>query len=56
MPSITSVERIDENTLRLTWQIDQDENSDLLRYRIFFSRENDDSLYEWPGEYQYTFI
>lgn len=43
------MERLDENTLKLSWTIDHSSET-LSRYRILFAREGaGDRLFEWPG-------
>lgn len=52
IPSIRSVEQIDENTLKVSWDIDN-YSGDLTRFRIFYSVIGDDNneYFEWPGTY-----
>lgn len=50
-PEITSIEKLDNKTLRIRWKVDGD-NQHLKRFRLFYYDERVDKFYEWPGKYR----
>jgi len=50
-PIITSVEQIDETGIRIRWDDHNDKQTNLIRYRIFYSNDSfNQDLNEWPGQ------